>query len=202
MPCFSGCHIVGRSPRRCHCRPAGGPGRQDVVGRYYDPATGQFLSVDPKLNQSNEPYEYADGDPVSLTDPDGTIWRYWISAGEAEAWGAALEATGKATKIIADNPEVDDVVSLLAAEVSRVAYSVATGLCECASRVQSNYPSRFPTHACGVWIYTININLLFYDAHIPYGIAIVLRYYRGSHLKHTTRDDLEDERINYTNILT
>jgi RHS repeat-associated protein len=173
-----------------------------LIGRYYDPATGQFLSVDPKLNQSNEPYEYADGDPVSLTDPDGTIWRYWISAGEAEAWGAALEATGKATKIIADNPEVDDVVSLLAAEVSRVAYSVATGLCECASRVQSNYPSRFPTHACGVWIYTININLLFYDAHIPYGIAIVLRYYRGSHLKHTTRDDLEDERINYTNILT
>ena len=71
MPCFSGCHIVGRSPRRCHCRPAGGPGRQDVVGRYYDPQTGQFLSVDPMVAKTQQAYLYAGDDPVVLTDSTG-----------------------------------------------------------------------------------------------------------------------------------
>ena len=71
MPCFSGCHIVGRSPRRCHCRPAGGPARQDVVGRYYDPQTGQFLSVDPMVAKTQQAHLYAGDDPVVLTDSTG-----------------------------------------------------------------------------------------------------------------------------------
>ena len=71
MPCISGCHIVGRSPRRCHCRPAGGPARQDVVGRYYDPQTGQFLSVDPMVAKTQQAYLYAGDDPVVLTDSTG-----------------------------------------------------------------------------------------------------------------------------------
>jgi RHS repeat-associated protein len=42
-----------------------------LVNRYYDPQTGQFLSVDPDVAQTGAPYDYADGDPVSGTDPTG-----------------------------------------------------------------------------------------------------------------------------------
>jgi len=85
MPCFSGCHIVGRSPRRCHCRPAGGPGRQDVVGRYYDPVTGQFLSVDPKVQQTLQAFLYAGDDPVDTNDPSGLF-----NVGFADRCGSLL----------------------------------------------------------------------------------------------------------------
>jgi RHS repeat-associated protein len=42
-----------------------------LINRYYDPATGQFISVDPYLDQTNAPYTYADGNPVTNTDPTG-----------------------------------------------------------------------------------------------------------------------------------
>lgn len=39
--------------------------------RYYDPATGQFLSVDPDLPETGQPYAYAAADPVNEVDPSG-----------------------------------------------------------------------------------------------------------------------------------
>jgi len=39
--------------------------------RYYDPTTSQFLTVDPLVDQTGEPYEYAGGDPVDNIDPTG-----------------------------------------------------------------------------------------------------------------------------------
>ena len=41
--------------------------------RYYDPATAQFLSVDPLVNQTLQPFEYANDDPVNESDPLG-LW--------------------------------------------------------------------------------------------------------------------------------
>ncbi len=43
------------------------------VNRYYDPSTGQFLSVDPLVGITDQPYEYAGSDPVNLTDPTGLV---------------------------------------------------------------------------------------------------------------------------------
>jgi RHS repeat-associated protein len=42
-----------------------------LINRYYDPETGQFLSVDPDVAQTGEPYEYVSEDPVNLNDPTG-----------------------------------------------------------------------------------------------------------------------------------
>ncbi len=42
-----------------------------LINRYYDPSTGQFLSVDPLVAITGEPYAYVGGDPVNLTDPLG-----------------------------------------------------------------------------------------------------------------------------------
>ena len=39
--------------------------------RYYDPETGQFLTRDPRTPVTRQPYLYANGDPVNLTDPSG-----------------------------------------------------------------------------------------------------------------------------------
>jgi RHS repeat-associated protein len=42
-----------------------------LINRYYDPQTGQFISVDPELSVTGQPYEYASADPVSGNDPTG-----------------------------------------------------------------------------------------------------------------------------------
>jgi RHS repeat-associated protein len=42
-----------------------------LINRYYDPATGQFTSVDPDLSQTQQSYEYTGGDPVNATDSAG-----------------------------------------------------------------------------------------------------------------------------------
>ena len=60
---------VGDAGRhRTYCA---GAGRHYLIGRYYDPQTGQFLSVDPLIDETGQPYAYAGDDPVNLADPSG-----------------------------------------------------------------------------------------------------------------------------------
>jgi RHS repeat-associated protein len=44
-----------------------------LINRYYEPAIGQFISADPAISQTTEPYTYANGNPVSNEDPLG-LW--------------------------------------------------------------------------------------------------------------------------------
>ena len=39
--------------------------------RDYDPSTGQFLSVDPAVSSTQQPYAYANNSPLDRTDPTG-----------------------------------------------------------------------------------------------------------------------------------
>ena len=48
-----------------------------LINRYYDPAAGQFLSVDPEVGQTQDPYGYAAGNPVGNTDPSGMDPSEW-----------------------------------------------------------------------------------------------------------------------------
>lgn len=39
--------------------------------RYYDPVTGQFISIDPDIKDTSEAYTYAGSNPLSREDPSG-----------------------------------------------------------------------------------------------------------------------------------
>ena len=47
--------------------------------RYYNPATGRFLNVDPLAGQGQRRYEYAAANPISRSDPSGrfVLASYW-----------------------------------------------------------------------------------------------------------------------------
>jgi uncharacterized protein RhaS with RHS repeats len=49
------------------------------VNRYYDPATAIFVTVDPSVAGTTQPYGYVDGDPVNNYDPLGLCRiRAWV----------------------------------------------------------------------------------------------------------------------------
>jgi len=54
-------------------------GFQYLRARYYEPATGQFLSRDPMVAMTGSPYGYVDGDPLNGTDPLGlfSLRKHW-----------------------------------------------------------------------------------------------------------------------------
>jgi len=56
---------------RSRCRQTGL--RATSVGRYYDPNTAQFLSVDPLVNITGSPYSFAGDNPLDGTDPTGLM---------------------------------------------------------------------------------------------------------------------------------
>jgi RHS repeat-associated protein len=45
-----------------------------LINRYYDPTTGQFVNVDPMVNETGQVYTYAGDDPVNDVDPTGLYW--------------------------------------------------------------------------------------------------------------------------------
>jgi hypothetical protein len=49
-----------------------------LLNRYYSTKLERFISVDPMIAQTLQPYEYAGGNPVSNVDPVGNAhWQWW-----------------------------------------------------------------------------------------------------------------------------
>src|ERR1700677_4760078 len=42
-----------------------------VINRYYDPTTDEFLSIDPEVATTDQPYVFTNDDPLNETDPSG-----------------------------------------------------------------------------------------------------------------------------------
>jgi hypothetical protein len=63
--------------------------RGACVARYYDPATGELLSLDPDVALTEAPFNYAGDDPVNLIDPSGLndcgIWSWVCDIGHVAA---------------------------------------------------------------------------------------------------------------------
>ena len=50
-----------------------GTGFQYLQARTYDPSTARFLSIDPLVARTRQPYAFAAGDPLTFGDPVGRI---------------------------------------------------------------------------------------------------------------------------------
>jgi hypothetical protein len=46
-----------------------------VINRYYDPTTDQFLSIDPDVATTDQPYVFTNDDPLNAEDPLG-LYKY------------------------------------------------------------------------------------------------------------------------------
>jgi RHS repeat-associated protein len=44
-----------------------------LINRYYDPSTDQFLSVDPAVDTTGQPYVFTNDNPLNATDPLGQL---------------------------------------------------------------------------------------------------------------------------------
>ncbi len=65
-----------------------------LVNRYYDPSTAQYLSVDPAVGTTRQPYTYVADDPLNGTDPLGLCWPSWACGAEHAIGGAASATAG------------------------------------------------------------------------------------------------------------
>jgi RHS repeat-associated protein len=63
--------------------------------RVYDPATAQFLSIDPAVSITKGPYTYAGNNPLNLADPTG-LSSEGLEIPGLSKFGEALEAPAKA----------------------------------------------------------------------------------------------------------
>lgn len=65
-------------------------GYQYLRARYYDPKTTQFLTLDPLVAQTGEPYGYATANPVNASDPAGLCSEHEGALGWVRDTGCAV----------------------------------------------------------------------------------------------------------------
>ena len=85
-----------------------GSGLLYLVNRWYTPATGQFLSVDPALESTDQPYSYTKDNPVDGTDPSG-LATVGICAGAGAQLGLLNLAAGDCLTRTVDRSGEDDI---------------------------------------------------------------------------------------------
>ena len=78
---------------------SGGNGLVNMRARWYQAQTGEFTSMDPSLGQTNQPYSYADDDPVNIGDPTGRWTEGWC----AEVSVSAFFVGGAATSCLQES---------------------------------------------------------------------------------------------------
>lgn len=82
--------------------------------RYYDPSTGQFLTIDPLVNKTRLAYAYTPGDPLQAADPLGLDWLddtgNWVAAfGDVVTFGGTEQAR-RLINYLTNDGATDDMV--------------------------------------------------------------------------------------------
>jgi RHS repeat-associated protein len=68
-----------------------------LINRYYDPSTDQFLSIDPDVASTDQPYVFTNDNPLNAEDPLGlAVLGYGFSAGQFEVPDGYSNAGGDA----------------------------------------------------------------------------------------------------------
>jgi len=81
-----------------------------MQNRYYDPATAQFVSIDPMVAITQSPYGYVDNNPLNGTDPSGLCWPSWSCGVENYVSNNIASATQVASVVLGAAQNVDDGV--------------------------------------------------------------------------------------------
>jgi RHS repeat-associated protein len=92
-----------------------------LIGRYYDPATGQFLTVDPMVDLTRQPYAYTGDDPVNGVDPNGLdcgLFSFACSAYDSAAGGVKTAAKDTGHAINAALPAIHTIANSVAIAAS------------------------------------------------------------------------------------
>ncbi len=130
------------SPPTPHSGYAGGytdpTGLIYLIGRYYDPQTGQFTTVDPIVDVTQSPYIYVSDDPVLASDPAGDCplvnGMRWLQGAYVPA-PLPWVAVGKSHKEPEPEPEPVDQppkIKVTAYAIERIGLSVKTdAIVEC-----------------------------------------------------------------------
>lgn len=84
--------------------------------RVYDPATAQFLTVDPLVGLTRAPYDYTEDNPMNSTDPTGL----WFGVDDLVASGVGFVVGGTVST-------VEQVVSGNGVSLSKVGIAAASG---------------------------------------------------------------------------
>ena len=117
-------------PDRCFCTSAAinydrttTPASDGSIDSYYDPATGQFISSDPLVNITGQPYAYVGDDPVNNVDPSGLFC--WGLCSISNAWN---DTGGKVVHYVAKHKAaIAEIAVGTAVAAGVVAATVATG---------------------------------------------------------------------------
>ena len=107
-----------------------------VVNRYYDTATDQFLSIDPDVATTDQPYVFSNDDPLNTEDPLGLEPGTWMKYGANWPTGdlqnairsylgnnIAVEQGSNSSKIVFI--DVDDPAKQIVYDVPANAYRIA-----------------------------------------------------------------------------
>ncbi|RSM42652.1 hypothetical protein DMA12_20735 [Amycolatopsis balhimycina DSM 5908] len=103
-----------------------------LIHRYYDPATAQFLTVDPALALTGDAYRYAESNPANNIDPNGTWVHIALGAIVGAAAGAIVGGTTYAVNVWA-NKEPVTLNGFLGATVGGAVGGAITGACDTAT---------------------------------------------------------------------
>jgi RHS repeat-associated protein len=132
-----------------------------LINRYYDPATGQFTSVDADLSQTLAPFAYADDDPVLNADPTGLDvhepvctttggWRVTVCVETEDTW-----YDGKWEALVTFQPKSGSILKIAASSIGMNVCGENAGVrpksnnsCPQAEVVHNSSASRTTSRSC------------------------------------------------------
>lgn len=96
-----------------------------LINRYYDPTTDQFLSIDPEVATTDQPYVFANDDPLNAEDPLGLLGFDPCTIGK----NCASQDKKAEASLTAATKDLKAAVTVVAKHVGDIATVTAIGVC-------------------------------------------------------------------------